>query len=93
MAEKSENKNMPGRSLSRRVFLDPSSPLLPQYLIIAATMVAVDMAVMTGYTSLASRVLSVMRSRRQQVVMNRTFAALFFVAASFLATIRRTNAI
>lgn len=74
-------------------FLDPSSPLLPQYLIIAATMVAVDMAVMTGYTSLASRVLSVMRSRRQQVVMNRTFAALFFVAASFLATIRRTNAI
>ncbi|MBY6411303.1 homoserine/homoserine lactone efflux protein [Rhodococcus sp. BP-252] len=70
-------------------FLDPSSPLLPQYLVIAATMVAVDMLVMTGYTSLASRVLRVMRSRRQQVGVNRTFAGLFFVAASFLATIRR----
>ncbi|SNT21382.1 homoserine/homoserine lactone efflux protein [Rhodococcoides kyotonense] len=70
-------------------FLDPTSALLPQYLVIAATMVAVDMLVMTGYTSLASRVLRVMRSRRQQIGMNRTFAGLFFVAATFLATIRR----
>lgn len=74
-------------------FLDPAHPLLPQYLIIAATMVAVDMLVMTGYTSLASRVLKLMRSHRQQVAMNRTFAGLFFVAATFLATIRRANPI
>ncbi|AYJ49954.1 homoserine/homoserine lactone efflux protein [Rhodococcus sp. P1Y] len=74
-------------------FVDPSTALLPQYLIIAATMVAVDMLVMTGYTSLASRVLKVMRSHRQQVVMNRTFAGLFFFAAAFLATVRRAQPI
>lgn len=72
-------------------FIDPSATLAPQYLIIAATMVAVDAAVMTGYTSLASRVLKVMRSQRQQVTMNRTFAGLFFFAAAFLATVRRSN--
>ncbi|WP_072806381.1 homoserine/homoserine lactone efflux protein [Rhodococcoides yunnanense] len=72
-------------------FLDPTSPLLPQYLVIAATMVAIDMLVMTGYTALASRVLRVMRSRRQQLGVNRTFAGLFFVAATFLATIRRVT--
>ncbi|MGA9870134.1 MAG: LysE family transporter, partial [Rhodococcus sp. (in: high G+C Gram-positive bacteria)] len=72
-------------------FLDTSSALLPQYLTIAATMVAVDMAVMTGYTSLAARVLRVMRSHRQQVTLNRTFAGLFFGAATFLATVRRSN--
>lgn len=72
-------------------FLDPERSLVPQYVIIAATMVAVDMAVMTGYTSLASRVLKLMRSHRQQITMNRTFAGLFFVAATFLATIRRAS--
>ncbi|WAM14321.1 MULTISPECIES: LysE family transporter [Rhodococcus] len=70
-------------------FITPSAPLLPQYLIIAATMVAVDVAVMTGYTGLASKVLRLMRSPRQQRATNRTFSGLFFVAATFLATVRR----
>lgn len=72
-------------------FLSPNSPLLPQYLAIAATMVAVDMLVMTGYTSLSSRVLRLMRSHRQQVMTNKVFAGLFFVAATFLATVRRAS--
>jgi homoserine/homoserine lactone efflux protein len=72
-------------------FLDPARPLLTQYLVIAATMVAVDMLVMTGYTSLASRVLRLMRSQRQQKTMNRTFAGMFFAAATFLATVRRVT--
>ncbi|OZE76141.1 threonine transporter RhtB [Rhodococcus sp. 15-649-2-2] len=72
-------------------FLDPARPLLTQYLFIAATMVAVDMLVMTGYTSLASRVLRLMRSQRQQKTMNRTFAGMFFAAATFLATVRRVT--
>ncbi|WP_305091605.1 LysE family transporter [Prescottella sp. R16] len=66
-------------------FLDPSAPLLPQYALMAATMVAVDVAVMTGYTGLASRLLRLLRSPRQQRVTNRVFAALFFVAAAALA--------
>ncbi len=34
-------------------FIDPAAPLLIQYVIIAATMVVVDLIVMAGYTGLA----------------------------------------
>lgn len=70
-------------------FIDPHAPLLGQYLYITATMIAVDMLVMAGYTGLASRVLSLLRTPRQQKRLNRTFAGLFLGAATFLATLRR----
>lgn len=70
-------------------FIDPHSPLLPQYLIITATMVTVDLLVMAGYTGLAARVLRLLRTPKQQRRMNRTFAGLFLGAATLLATIRR----
>ncbi|MFC9518402.1 LysE family transporter [Nocardiaceae bacterium NPDC056970] len=66
-------------------FLDPAAPLLPQYALMAATMVAVDTVVMTGYTGLAARVLSLLRSPRQMQLTSRVFAALFFTAAAALA--------
>jgi homoserine/homoserine lactone efflux protein len=71
-------------------FIDPQTALVPQYLTIAATMVAVDLLVMAGYTGLAARVLRLLRTPRQQRRMNRTFAGLFIGAATLLATIRRT---
>jgi homoserine/homoserine lactone efflux protein len=70
-------------------FIDPKAPLLAQYLIIGVTMVSVDMIVMAGYTGLASKVLRLLRSPRQQRRMNRTFAGLFVGAAVFLASLRR----
>lgn len=70
-------------------FIDPQAALVPQYLTIAATMVAVDLLVMAGYTGLAARVLRLLRTPRQQRRMNRTFAGLFIGAATLLATIRR----
>lgn len=70
-------------------FIDPQAPLLAQYLIIGATMVTVDLIVMAGYTGLASKVLRLMRTPRQQQRLNRTFAGLFIGAATFLATLRR----
>ena len=70
-------------------FINPHAPLLPQYLIITATMVTVDLLVMAGYTGLASRVLRLLRTPKQQRRMNRTFAGLFLGAATLLATIRR----
>ena len=70
-------------------FIDPHAPLLAQYLIIGATMVAVDMLVMAGYTGLAAKVLRLLRTPRQQRRMNRTFAGLFVGAATLLATLRR----
>ncbi len=70
-------------------FIDPHAPLLPQYLTITVTMISVDLLVMAGYTGLASRVLRLMRTPRQQKRLNRTFAGLFIGAATFLATLRR----
>ncbi|MFF0817110.1 LysE family transporter [Rhodococcus sp. NPDC003318] len=70
-------------------FLDPTAPLFPQYAIIAATMVCVDVIVMTGYTGLAARVLTYLRSARQQRVTSRVFSGLFFTAAAFLSLVRR----
>ena len=62
---------------------------MPQYLTIAATMVVVDLVVMAGYTGLASRVLRLLRTPRQQRRVNRTFAGLFVGAATLLASLRR----
>ncbi len=70
-------------------FIDPQAPLFAQYVIIAATMVVVDMVVMAGYTGLASRVLRALKTPKQQRRMNRTFAGLFVGAAGFLATLHK----
>jgi homoserine/homoserine lactone efflux protein len=69
-------------------FIDPHAPLASQYATIAITMVCVDLLVMAGYTGLAARVLRLLRAPSQQRRMNRTFAALFVGAATFLATLR-----
>ena len=73
-------------------FINPAAPLLMQYVIIAATMVSVDLIVMAGYTGLASRVLRALKTPAQQRRVNRTFASLFVGAAGFLATLHRGTA-
>lgn len=70
-------------------FIDPRQPLFEQYLLMGTTMIVVDLVVMAGYTALAARVLRLLRTPRQQRVMNRSFAALFAGAAALLATVRR----
>ncbi len=70
-------------------FIDPKAPQLVQYLTMGATMITVDLIVMAGYTGLASRVLRLLRTPRQQRLMNRTFGALFIGAAGLLASVRR----
>jgi homoserine/homoserine lactone efflux protein len=67
----------------------PTAPLLPQYLAIAATMVAVDLVVMGAYTGLAARLLGWLRTPRQQTVLNRTFSGFFAAAAVVLSLVRR----
>ncbi|MCF5050340.1 threonine transporter RhtB [Pseudomonas syringae] len=73
-------------------FVNPQAPLLIQYLILGATMITVDMIVMAGYTGLASKVLRLLRTPKQQKRMNRTFAGLFVGAAGFLASLHRATA-
>ncbi|MCF8971300.1 LysE family transporter [Pseudomonas edaphica] len=73
-------------------FVNPQAPLLVQYLILGATMISVDMIVMAGYTGVASKVLRLLRTPKQQKRMNRTFAGLFVGAAGFLASLHRATA-
>ena len=73
-------------------FVNPQAPLLIQYVILGATMICVDMIVMAGYTGLASKVLRLLRTPKQQKRMNRTFAGLFVGAAGLLATLHRATA-
>lgn len=68
-------------------FLDLSKPQWIQYLIMAATMVTIDLIVMAGYTGLAAKVLRLLKSQKQQKYMNRTFAVLFSCAAGLLSLI------
>ncbi|NHC53474.1 LysE family transporter [Pseudomonas sp. AU8050] len=75
-----------------RQFVNPQAPLLIQYLILGATMISVDMIVMAGYTGLASKVLRLLRTPKQQKRVNRTFAGLFVGAAGFLASLHRATA-
>ena len=70
-------------------FVVPTAPLLPQYLTIGATMVAVDLVVMGAYTGLASRLLGWLRTPRQQTILNRTFSGFFAAAAVVLSLVRR----
>ncbi len=73
-------------------FVVPTAPLLPQYLAIAATMVVVDLVVMGAYTGLAARLLTWLRTPRQQRSLNRTFSGLFATAAVVLSLVRRSAA-
>ena len=70
-------------------FLDLSQPQWPQYIIMAMTMVIIDLIVMAGYTGLAAKVLGLLKSPKQQKVMNRTFAVLFSCAAGLLSLVHQ----
>ncbi|MCR5866016.1 MAG: LysE family transporter [Aquincola tertiaricarbonis] len=72
-------------------FLDLGQPLALQYLVITATLCFTEMVVMTGYMTLAARVLGLLRSPRQVGWMNRSFGGLFMAAAAVLATFKRVG--
>ncbi|MGV1087804.1 MAG: LysE family transporter [Mycobacterium sp.] len=72
-------------------FVEPARPLLPQYAMIAATMVIVDVIVMCGYTGLASRLLGWLRTPKQQTIVNRTMSGLFATAAVVLSLVPKNS--
>jgi homoserine/homoserine lactone efflux protein len=71
-------------------FLDPARPLLPQYLVIAATLAFTDLVVNAGYTAFAAHALAALTSPRQMRWVNRVFGGLFVALATLLATVRRS---
>ena len=70
-------------------FIDPDAPQLPQYLICAGTLFFTDLVVMSGYTGLAAKVLTMLREPHHVRWVNRTFGGLFVAAGAVLATFRR----
>lgn len=71
-------------------FLDLARPLLPQYAVIAATLVFTDLVVMALYTLMAARVLRALRSSDQVRWMNRVFGGMLMGMAALLATFKRS---
>jgi homoserine/homoserine lactone efflux protein len=71
-------------------FLQLDAPLLPQYLVIAATLGFTDLVVMGGYTALAARVLGALKEVRTIRLMNRVFGGLFVGAGLLLASVKRS---
>ena len=72
-------------------FLDLNQPQWIQYVIMAITMVVIDLMVMAAYTGLASKILRLLHSPRQQKYLNRSFAVMFGCAAALLSAIQQTS--
>ena len=72
-------------------FIDTQAPLLPQYLVIAATFAFTAFVIMAIYTGFAARVLSYFRTESQMRLLNRLFGGLFVAAATALATFKRST--
>ena len=71
-------------------FLDPTKELLSQFIIICATLIVVDIIVMTGYSSLASKLKFMVKSIRAIRIQNRITGAFLLLAAFFVSTAKRT---
>lgn len=71
-------------------FLDLGRSLLPQYLVIAATLGFTDLVVMAGYTALAAKLVRWLKSPSHTQWMNRIFGSLFVAAGVLLATFKRS---
>ncbi|HWK69346.1 LysE family transporter [Pollutimonas sp. M17] len=67
-------------------FLNLSQPLPLQYAAIAATLCFTDLVAMGCYTTLASRILKLLRSPRHIRWLNRAFGTMFILAGTVLAS-------
>lgn len=71
-------------------FLTPGEPLVPQYLVIGATLALTDLVVNLLYAALAARLLGVLRTSARRRAVNRVFGSLFVALGVLLATFKRT---
>lgn len=71
-------------------FLNPHKPLWEQFFIICATLVVVDIIVMTGYSSLAAKLKFMVKSLCAVRIQNRITGAFLLLAALFVSTAKRS---
>ncbi|ABS47859.1 MULTISPECIES: homoserine/homoserine lactone efflux protein [Yersinia pseudotuberculosis complex] len=70
-------------------FVLPQQPQVAQYLILGSTSVIVDIIVMIGYATLATRIARWIKSPQQMKLLNRIFGGLFMLIGALLATARK----
>ncbi len=70
-------------------FITQGQPVLPQLLILAVTMVAIDMTVMHGYALLASTMQGYFRDARAMRIQNRVFGGLLMAVGTALFFVKR----
>ncbi|WP_435928260.1 homoserine/homoserine lactone efflux protein [Dryocola sp. BD613] len=69
-------------------FIAPHQPLAMQYVILGVTTVVVDIIVMIGYATLATRIAGWIKGPRQMKALNRAFGSLFMLVGALLAGAR-----
>lgn len=70
-------------------FIIPHQPQLMQYLILGVTTVVIDIIVMIGYATLATRIAGWIKGPRQMTLLNRIFGGMFMAVGVLLASARR----
>ncbi|MFP1724153.1 homoserine/homoserine lactone efflux protein [Lonsdalea quercina] len=70
-------------------FVIPHQPQAMQYLVLGVTTIAVDIVVMIGYATLATRIAKWLKGPRQVNRLNRIFGSLFIMVGALLASARR----
>lgn len=73
-------------------FISPHAPLLPQLLILGATMVSVDLTVMHGYAFAAASMQRFFRNARAVKIQNRVFGGALVMVGAALFFVKRANA-
>ncbi|QHM72851.1 homoserine/homoserine lactone efflux protein [Mixta intestinalis] len=70
-------------------FVIPHQPQAMQYLVLGATTIVVDIMVMIGYATLATRIAAWIKGPHQMKLLNRIFGGLFIAVGALLASARR----
>lgn len=69
-------------------FIVPQQPQVMQCVVLGVTTVVVDIIVMIGYATLATRIAAWIKGPRQMKALNRVFGSLFMAIGALLATAR-----
>ncbi|EOV3271256.1 homoserine/homoserine lactone efflux protein [Cronobacter dublinensis] len=70
-------------------FIVPHQPQVMQYVVLGVTTVVVDIIVMIGYATLATRIGGWFKGPHQMKALNKVFGSLFMLVGALLATARR----
>lgn len=70
-------------------FLNPNESLWIQFIIISITLCVIDIIVMTGYSSLASKLKFLVKDAKAMKIQNRVTGAFLLIAALFVSTTKK----